>query len=963
MNTPHIWTVKSVLLPTLLLVSASATWAQVSLSLSSTAAPVGSNVTLNLALNAAASHPAGLQWRFSYSTADFSALSLTAGASATAAGKFLACYGANGSFTCLLSGFNTSTIPNGVVATIALKLSAGSKLSRQVQVTNVSSSSASATTLTTFASGGVVTVPNQTVTPSALGCSPSSLGSGASSLCTVTLSKAAPTGGTVVTLIDNSSLLTTPASVTVPAGATTATFTGRALTVTTSSTVILTASVNGSSVSSAVSLLAPLAPTALTCNPTTLTSGASGICTVLLNTAAPSTGAIVTVYDNSALLTSPTSVTVRAGATTATFTTVAGAVKTAQTAVVTATLNGTAKTASIALTSTAASTCPCSIWKPTAAPTLISDPDTTPVELGMKFKSNVAGYILGLRFYKGSQNTGTHTGHLWTRGGSLLATVNFANETGFGWQQANFSAPVAITAKTTYVISYWAPSGHYPDDSGYFNTAGVDSGPLHAMKDGEDGYSDVYSYAKTIFPTSSWNSSNYWVDVVFNTVASTRPTVVTASLSEPKVNKTAMAITTIASWPSSSSAALASPARSLSCAPSTVRPGDSFTCELSLSNQALSRANTFAVVSSSSDVRLPSTISARADQRSIKFSGTVDRAAAQSSISILIGNPGERGTETQLAVLPSTAPVLSLPTTLLVKSGQPLSFRVSALDPSGLPVRISASELPVGAAFSSGRFDWTPAPNQNGSFGPVFSAVNSAGYTAASSSQITVGSGLPVIANSSQIACSPGAIATLTGAWLSLADQDLSDPTGASTQLDGTTVRINGAVVPVLFASPARVEFQCPSAASGSGLEIKLETPAGATAQVHTTMLDANPVLLTTPSASPDQGQITVTGADRLATTRDWLTSGEPAQLNDLVSLRATGLGAAVGTAALSVKVGGIDAQVLSIVPAPDAAGVYLIHVRIPSAAPLGDAIPVQLELTSSTGRQLSSNKVTLAIE
>ena len=589
-------------------------------------------------------------------------------------------------------------------------------------------------------------------------------------------------------------------------------------------------------------------------------------------------------------------------------------------------------------------------------PTVITDPDTAGVELGMKFKSSVAGYVVGLRFYKGPENVGTHTGHLWTKGGTLLRTVKFVNETRSGWQHANFTTPAAITANTTYVISYWAPYGHYSDDNEYFSSNGLDSGPLHAMKDGEDGSSDVYSYTKSNFPSSTWNSSNYWVDVVFNTVASNTPTALAASVIESKGVKTANSA-------ASSSAALASAVRSLSCAPSTVRPGDSFTCELSLSNQALSRANTFAVVSSSSDVRLPSTISARADQRSIKFSGTVDRAAAQSSISILIGNPGERGTETQLAVLPSTAPVLSLPTTLLVKSGQPLSFRVSALDPSGLPVRISASELPVGAAFSSGRFDWTPAPNQNGSFGPVFSAVNSAGYTAASSSQITVGSGLPVIANSSQIACSPGAIATLTGAWLSLADQDLSDPTGASTQLDGTTVRINGAVVPVLFASPARVDFQCPSAASGSGLEIKLETPAGATAQVHTTMLDANPVLLTTPSASPDQGQITVTGADRLATTRDWLTSGEPAQLNDLVSLRATGLGAAVGTAALSVKVGGIDAQVLSIVPAPDAAGVYLIHVRIPSAAPLGDAIPVQLELTSSTGRQLSSNKVTLAIE
>ena len=36
------------------------------------------------------------------------------------------------------------------------------------------------------------------------------------------------------------------------------------------------------------------------------------------------------------------------------------------------------------------------------------------VELGVKFRSDVAGYITGIRFYKGAGNTGTHVGHLWT---------------------------------------------------------------------------------------------------------------------------------------------------------------------------------------------------------------------------------------------------------------------------------------------------------------------------------------------------------------------------------------------------------------------------------------------------------------------------------------------------------------------------------------------------------------------
>jgi uncharacterized protein (TIGR03437 family) len=385
---------------------------------------------------------------------------------------------------------------------------------------------------------------------------------------------------------------------------------------------------------------------------------------------------------------------------------------------------------------------------------------------------------------------------------------------------------------------------------------------------------------------------------------------------------------------------------------------------LRLANQGVSGPTTFAVASDSSDLRVPATISARAGQRSIQFRGTVDSAAHQSVVAISAGAPGDQA-ETQLAVLASPAPVLSLPTTLLVESGEPISFRVSAQDPAGLPVRISASNLPAGASFepASSRFNWTPAPNQSGIFAPVFSAVNSTGFTASAQSEIAVGSGKPVLAPASKLACSPGSIATLSGNWLSLADQDLSDPTGASSQLGGTTVRVNGEPAPLLYASPSQVDFQCPSAAAGTGLALTVETDAGATAPLQTTMLEANPVLLPAQASSPSQGHITISSSGALATTRDSRATGQPAQIDDLISIRATGLGTAPSPASISVQVGGVDAQVQSVVPAPDAAGVFLINVRIPAAAPLGDAVPLQLDLISATGRHLTSNTVTLAIE
>lgn len=128
----------------------------------------------------------------------------------------------------------------------------------------------------------------------------------------------------------------------------------------------------------------------------------------------------------------------------------------------------------------------------------------------------MAGKISGVRFYKGSANTGTHVGHLWSDSGTLLGTVTFTNESSSGWQQATFSTAIAIQANTTYIISYYSPNGHYSDDQNYFANSAVTSGSLTALKNGTDGSNGVYVYGHSgTFPNQSWNASNYWVDVVF----------------------------------------------------------------------------------------------------------------------------------------------------------------------------------------------------------------------------------------------------------------------------------------------------------------------------------------------------------------------------------------------------------------------------------------------------------------
>lgn len=158
-----------------------------------------------------------------------------------------------------------------------------------------------------------------------------------------------------------------------------------------------------------------------------------------------------------------------------------------------------------------------SIWSSSTVPGTANVTDTGSVELGLKFRSNVSGFVTGVRFYKGSLNTGTHVANLWSSTGTLLATATFTNETASGWQQVNFSSPVAITANTTYVVSYFAPVGRYAFDRSYFATTGVTNGTLHALADNEDpGGNGVFKYgSSTGFPTQTFNAANYWVDVVF----------------------------------------------------------------------------------------------------------------------------------------------------------------------------------------------------------------------------------------------------------------------------------------------------------------------------------------------------------------------------------------------------------------------------------------------------------------
>lgn len=128
---------------------------------------------------------------------------------------------------------------------------------------------------------------------SSLTFNPSSIPNGETTTATVTLSAAAPSGGSVVELSDdNASVLNVPSSVAVPAGATTATFpaTAKNLFVLSNTVVTVTATLGNSTAQGTATVTPGINVTSIRLNPSTVTGGNSSTGTVTIASPAPSGG-------------------------------------------------------------------------------------------------------------------------------------------------------------------------------------------------------------------------------------------------------------------------------------------------------------------------------------------------------------------------------------------------------------------------------------------------------------------------------------------------------------------------------------------------------------------------------------------------------------------------------------------------------------------------------------------------
>jgi|SRR5579863_213249 len=157
---------------------------------------------------------------------------------------------------------------------------------------------------------------------------------------------------------------------------------------------------------------------------------------------------------------------------------------------------------------------PVSIFTKQIPPTQTINDNMGAIEVGVKFISASDGAVTGIKFYKTTGNTGTHTVQLYNYYGAPLATVVSMNETDSGWQTVLFPEPVPIQANAMYVAAYHSSLGNYTATFYGLKTA-VTNGPLTALADSARGLNGVFRYTDILdFPIFGFKSSNYWVDVL-----------------------------------------------------------------------------------------------------------------------------------------------------------------------------------------------------------------------------------------------------------------------------------------------------------------------------------------------------------------------------------------------------------------------------------------------------------------
>jgi uncharacterized repeat protein (TIGR03803 family) len=293
---------------------------------------------------------------------------------------------------------------------------------------------ASNTTVTITATLGNSTVQgNMTITPgiavTSISLKPNSVTAGSSAIGTVTIASPAPSSGNAVQLSTSPlSSCNLPVSfptnpVTIPAASTSASFTVNTTSTAASCTAPIFAQSGGASVSANFTVNPGSSlPTvsSLTLNPANVTGGSTSTGTVTLSARAPSGGTVVTLSSgNTSVARVPSSLTVAAGSTSASFTVSTQLVSSTTSAVITATLGSSSKQAPLTITPPASATA-VSLSSLTLNPTTVRGGDTAQGTATLSGAASSGGVVVTLATSNGA--TASVPGSITISAGQSSAT-------------------------------------------------------------------------------------------------------------------------------------------------------------------------------------------------------------------------------------------------------------------------------------------------------------------------------------------------------------------------------------------------------------------------------------------------------------------------------------------------------------------------------------------------------------
>jgi len=188
------------------------------------------------------------------------------------------------------------------------------------------------------------------------------------------------------------------------------------------------------------------------------------------------------------------------------------------------------------------------------------------------------------------------------------------------------------------------------------------------------------------------------------------------------------------------------------------------------------------------------------------------------------------------------------------------------------------------------------------------------------------------IANAASMLAGPiaaGEAVTLFGFGLGPASLVTNPPDGSGalgTEVAGTQVFFDGVAAPVIYTSATQVAAIVPSV-TGSTASVEVRYLGGTAARFTAALVPFAPALFTYDST----GRGLAAAIDRDHSYNSLTASAAP---GDTVTLFATGDGlAAQPSAAVTVTIGGVAAQIVRVGPAPGLPGVTQIDVTVPANA------------------------------